>query len=431
MTDTLKTDRIVYPEPPPPPLPAAGGTLADPTFGTTILRVTDERDGADNKNAYSYWPSLNCNNSRLFYLSGAGNVAMVADFDAAAFTVKNKRQLFTTSPPGGGWPNAEDAIWSGVDPDVIFCRTGMRLLALNVRTNAYTVVADLTGKAGAAANLQQMSKSPDDQVFGFNIQDANWTRLGCLAWNRRTGDLYTYFGTVDEVQVDKTGQWLMVMTGQQGQGVVESKVVNLATRQSTDLMDGAPDYSPGHKDCGRGTVYGEDNWINRINGRRLDSPHACQTILDFGTDWSMGKHVGLAADDDSWLLVSTFVANGLASSGLFKNELVLVSTDGQQRVRRLCHHHSNLLGQYWNSPRADLSHDGQFAVFTSNWGSSTRRDVFVVRIPPVSAPPPVTPPGDTVDTMLTSLIADLRAGKPKPDLLKQLALAGGKLAAEI
>src|SRR4051794_26607769 len=41
----VKTDRRVYAEPAPPPLPEAGGTFVDPVFGTTLIRVTDQRDG--------------------------------------------------------------------------------------------------------------------------------------------------------------------------------------------------------------------------------------------------------------------------------------------------------------------------------------------------------------------------------------------------
>jgi hypothetical protein len=88
----------------------------------------------------------------------------------------------------------------------------------------------------------------------------------------------------------------------------------------------------------------------------------------------------LLSDDDNWLLVGTFVANNLASTKLFRNELLQVSTDGTQRVRRLAHMHS-VYREYWDTPRATISRDGRFAAFTSNWGSATRRDVFVVKIP--------------------------------------------------
>jgi hypothetical protein len=410
MSDPLKTDKNVYPEPPPPVLQAAGFTFTDPTFGTTILRVTDEKDGTSCTNAYSYWPSLNCNNTRLLYM--ADNTGFICDFDAVNLKVSNKRPLWQSPLPGGGQLGTEDAIWSGVDPDIIFSHWGMKVWAYNVKTNAYTLVADFSGKAGNAANLQQMTKTPDDQGFAFNIQDANWTRLGCLAWQKQTNNLYVSFGVIDEVQLDKSGQYLVITTGQQGAAAIEVRVVDLNTRAITDLTDGSPDFAPGHHDCGRGQIVGEDNWNNALTMRQLATPHAFKPIISFGSDWSQGAHVSWLCEDEQWLLVSKYVANGLANSGLFKNELFLVSTDGQQRLRRICHHHSNLAGQYWNSPRADLSRDGQFAVFTSNWGSTTRRDVFIVRIPPVTLPAP-QPVGSAIPMALRKLADDIEAGRIK------------------
>jgi len=58
-TATIRTDLGVYPEPAAPPLPPARGKFVDPTFGTEIMRVTDERDGQYNGTEYSYWSTLN------------------------------------------------------------------------------------------------------------------------------------------------------------------------------------------------------------------------------------------------------------------------------------------------------------------------------------------------------------------------------------
>src|SRR6185436_13599770 len=48
----IKHDYGTYPVPPAPSLPAAGGTIVDPTFETTIMRLTDANDGPDCINAY-------------------------------------------------------------------------------------------------------------------------------------------------------------------------------------------------------------------------------------------------------------------------------------------------------------------------------------------------------------------------------------------
>ncbi len=47
-------------------LPEDGGSYVDPTFGTTITRLTDASDGKSCHHCYSYYPSFNKNNTRLF-----------------------------------------------------------------------------------------------------------------------------------------------------------------------------------------------------------------------------------------------------------------------------------------------------------------------------------------------------------------------------
>ena len=87
----------------------------------------------------------------------------------------------------------------------------------------------------------------------------------------------------------------------------------------------------------------------------------------------------MLADDEDWTLVSFYGRKD--KQGLFHNEIIQAATDGSGRLRRLCHHRS-VYKSYWDSPRANISRDGRFVCFTSNWGGSDRRDVFILKIPP-------------------------------------------------
>jgi hypothetical protein len=376
----VKTDYSVYPEPTPPALPPAGEKFVDPVFGTTILRVTDEKDGAFNANSYSYWPSLNRDSTRLFIT--CGGKATLYDFDGARFQIFANRPLFVVNPPVGHAVTAEDAIWSGSDPDVIFAHDGMRLWSYNVENKKYTLEKDFVRQFGIG-HLHQMSRSVNDNVFAFTIKDKNFVKTGYAVWWRDKDIVYKVDAAadMDEVQIDKTGQYLVVKTGKAGKGQVRVQIVNLQTRAVESLVDADPDYAPGHSDNGSGFLIGGDNWRNRFNYRKLATPHRFYPVIEMGNDWSIGSHVSLLADDESWMLMSTFTANELPSTGVFRNELLLVATDGSKRVRRLAHIHS-LYRDYWDSPRADISRDGRFAVFTSNWGNPGRRDVFILKIPP-------------------------------------------------
>jgi hypothetical protein len=398
VTPGIKTDYKVYPEPEPPRLPPAGETFIDPTFGTRIMRVTDERDGAFNVTNYSYYPSFNRDNSRLFIISGSQPA--LYDFDPAGFRISGKRLLFRVRLPEGGHPWSEDAIWSGVDRDVIYCHAGLKLYSYNVATDSFTLVKDFTGQV-AGSELMQMSKSIDDQAFAFHSRASGGQVVGYVAWRRNDNLLYRVdTSNVNEVQVDKTGEYLVVTTEQAGRASdIEVKVVHLVSGRVKELTDGAPDYAPGHKDVGRAIVVGGENWGNSLNARSLAEPHRHRKVLEWGNDWTIGGHVSMLADDEQWVLVSSYhIKNGLASSGLFRNELYQVAVDGSKRVRRLAHLHSQLR-EYWDSPRATISRDGRWAAFTSNWGRADRKDVFIVKIPPPgnepSKPAPInlTAPG--------------------------------------
>jgi hypothetical protein len=134
------TDRGIYPEPPPPALPAAGNTFTDPVFHTTLLRVTDSTDGNDNHHAYSYWPAMNMNSTHL-YVMQTNIGATLYDFDPVAFSISNKRVAFVSNSPSGFPPNAEDAIWSDLDPNIIFVHDlDMHIYAYNISTLTYSLV---------------------------------------------------------------------------------------------------------------------------------------------------------------------------------------------------------------------------------------------------------------------------------------------------
>jgi hypothetical protein len=187
---------------------------------------------------------------------------------------------------------------------------------------------------------------------------------------------------IDEVQVDKSGKFLVIKTGQQGKGQVEVQIADLTSGKVESLIDNPPDSAPGHSDNGYGIVIGADNWENRITFRQLTSPHQVRTVLELKDDWSQDYHISMLADDEKWVLVSFYkeAEQRLKSSGVFLNEIVQVATDGSGRVRRLAQHRS-VVKEYWDSPRANISRDGRFVIFTSNRQGRGQRDVFILKVP--------------------------------------------------
>jgi hypothetical protein len=316
----------------------------------------------------------------------SGTAPLLYQFDPANFRILGKEIWDTPTPIGGtiGW---EDAIWSGSNPDVIYAHDniGMHLWAYNVATKTYTLLADFTSQFNPGDYLWQMSMSVrNDNVFSFTRRDRRYNMVGYLVWKRNTNQVIYAVTTdlVDETQVDKSGKYLVVKTGQQGAGKIEVQVVDLKTLSVENLTDNGPDYAPSHSDNGNRIIVGADNWRNQLTYRTLADPHSNSTLISYQDDWTQAYHVSMLANNEKWVLISGYSVTTGTPDGPFHDELYQVATDGSGRVRRVAHHFSIYGGDYYALPRADISRDGHFVAFTSNWGvEGGRKDVFVLKIP--------------------------------------------------
>jgi hypothetical protein len=392
--ETLKTDRAVYQEKAPPALPRAGGTFTDPTFGTEIMRVTDENTTEDGGTYYSYWPTFNCNNTRLLVKTGREGYASVYEFDPTQFRLGSRRQI-PRAP--AGYLAVEGAIWSGDDPDVLYGLIGLAIYAYHPSSQSFTRVADFSDRFPSGDFLWQLSMSRHDEMFAFSRRRPNGKGgsdyVGYGAYRHSDNSLVLDQSIVnndlDEVQIDKSGRWLVVKgETKTTKGFSIRDLQHGGSRKQ--LGGGPPDFAPGHSDNGTSFVSGYNNYQNTIDRRNFTNPIPILTELRLANDWSQGLHISQLGDDESWMLVSLYEVSPIKTPiGPFHNEIILVRTDGSGDVVRLLHHHS-VYKEYWDTPRANVTRDGRFVAFTSNWGGRGRRDLFVARIPNLISP--VLPP---------------------------------------
>jgi hypothetical protein len=392
------SDTNIYPIPSAPVLPPAGGTFLDPTFHTTIMRVTDQSDGNDNKVAYSYWPTFNKDSSRLL-INTTNNGLTLYNFNSAAFQISDKHALPAANGQHIQW---QGTIWSGMHPDILYGFEGLNLWQCDVSTNTYTRLKNF-GAIFPGLELWQMSMSLDDNTFAFSVCTQGTCSqsgaspsavVGYCVWQRNTDSFILNRSTpnldavaVDEVHIDKSGKFLVVgydKGSDPPQGTIIMRVWDLTTNTATaqDLTDGQPDFAPGHYDTGTGTLVGHDRFINRTTLRNLSTPHTILAdVLQLGNDSSQDYHISMLADDESNALISLYVPKNPPSvpDGLFHNEIILVSTDGLNRCRLA--HHRSYVNLYEDQPHANISRDGWYVAYTSNWDNSGQRDVFIVQVP--------------------------------------------------
>jgi hypothetical protein len=446
------SDRGIYTKPPLPALPRAGGTYHDSVFGTEIMRATDETDcpAPGCGTYYPHWPTFNADDTRLLIRKGEMGNAIVKDFDPVNFKVGASKVLPLNLSAGGksyGTPSWESSIWSHTDPNIIYTFPnysdgGMRLFTYNVATDTFTLVGDLNQVNAGSDYLFQMNKSADDDVFSWSVMRPgnDGKPVAYVVYKRSTNKVLFYVkNTMDfnEVHVDKTGHFLNIPLNRPLPDGDSMEFLNLDTGVVTKILDGAPDFRPGHGDLGTNCVVGFDNDTDGITTRRLDEPHNPHYAFWYRTglgptggveDWTQDSHGTMLADNEDWITEGTFTdpTINLPSTGLFKDEIFQVALDGSQSIRRLLHHRSSIDFQtattgYWAMPKPTISRDGRFIAYTSNWEKSGRYDLFIAKIDPAPAlsattptPTPVPTPAPTPVSTPTPTPAPTPVSTPSP-----------------
>lgn len=407
---SMKTDRANATEPTLPPLPHAGGKWRDEVFGTEIMRVTDEDDGAAPglSTYYSHWPTFNSNNTRLLIRKGENGEVIVKSFDPANFTLgSGSTALPATHPVNGNLLAWEGATWSNSNPDLIYVQTGwygdgaMRLYTYNVSNNTLTLVKDFISLSGSSTDyLGQMYMSADDDVFCWLKKRGGVGGIGFLVYKKSTDTVLfnepdNYTGGIDEVHVDKSGKWLHIVIPTAQADGTSTRFLNLQTGAMQPLVRLA-DHPPGHGDMGTEIMVGFDDYLNGLSYRHLSDAHAWSSKFYFRTgskgltgtsDWTRDFHGTMLADNEDWITLGTYddPAITLTDSGLFEDEILQVALDDSEQVRRLAHTRTFFDNQtsttgYWATPRPTISKDGRYIAFTSNWENSGRSDMFILRV---------------------------------------------------
>lgn len=388
--DTLLTDTDIHTEPTLPTLGAAGTTITDPTFGTTILRVTDattEPDTGGHKgvlNSYSTQQAFNSDDSRVLFLVRDGYTrARFYDFTPGSCAVNTTGYLLSSAPAG---LQEYGMTWSTTDPDLIYGVGNYNLYEITVPSGSSTTLHTFASMGHSGGYVTQMNMSDDADVFAMRFEGG--TGNGYVFWKRST-DLILKSATteadIDEVEVDKSGTYgLIVYTSASGKG---ASVWDLTTTPNATLI--ASGLSFNHRDTGHGGVFTHRPTNTSLGYRSLATPTTITDLLPSMTNgWSYSStqdHFSMQGGNDLWALASRYKSDGSGVTKAFDNEIVQVATDGSGRVRRIAHHRS-VFNEYYDSPFASISRSGKFVNFSSNWGSASgRHDGFIVCIPEAPA----------------------------------------------
>lgn len=462
------SDRTVRTKSPAAALGSAGSSFDDATFGTRMLRVTDgsTRPGLAGRSYRT--PSGTHTNAwsadgRYFYTVSTDGTVIPFTFDAATMTAA-RVNLSSTGEGGLTLRFFNEPTFSYVTPGVAYGTyngSGANLHSIDqydFETSQYTRILDLedvvSGLAGTYVGGLGSSAGTAEKImtfFGGASQDRHFyvavfdrnnpaerhlVDTAASTLDGRATDTLLNF-RIHAAAIDRSGRYVTIYpTGTDMQAprsaapayVWDTVAGTITATPLVETRSGGHDaYGYGYRvnqDCCTSSTWDAAQWQFRSLATPLATADLIAPVL-------LPKEVYLA-DHPSWhnaqpdRLVPFIDANYRYGTNTtewraWDEEIIGVQTDAAgsgATVWRFAHHHSIVANDgdptriyFWYTPRANVSPDGRWALFTSNWektlgtdpggelGGTYRQDLFVVELKKTTSVPPVTPVSITTTTL--------------------------------
>ena len=418
-----RTDRRVesYPEKP-PAIGPAGSIISDPTFGSRILRVTDGRSDPKQADRPLMTPSSaeqNAwnKNSTMFYVLTSGGSFLLYSFNPATMTAReaNTPQLFWGAEPH----------FSFRQPNILYGinHRSMTFEQYDTSSGRVTEINDPSKcvKLGSRDRASGITVSADDNRFMATLgpqQDQFpfvyvYDRTqGCRWLNTETGEIGGQWGPkgtisspdrfpLHNARMAKSGKFVYMTRGSGASpghrwAVWEVDTMNVSVCSRGCLGHHVLGYS--HIIGSTGLIHPMDTWMRPLD--HLENYTPLVTPLEPGKELWFDSHFSwnnVDPEDSTPVCFSTYQTTNPATPGAaplvtgpWDNEIDCAETDGKaSKVWRFAHTYSTAKNGFWSTPRGNVSQDGRFFMFTSDWedqlgklpnGDKYRTDVFVVEL---------------------------------------------------
>jgi hypothetical protein len=425
-----RTDVRVEPYPKiPPAMGPPGSIVNDPNFGSRIVRVTDTRTDLRRPSESYSTPSAAEQNSwnadgTKFYVRSLEGVMELFNFNPSTMAVH------AIGVPNVSWIGEPQFSYS--QPNLLYGITRGRPMfqQYDISTNRTADVDDVSKcvKLKSSDLGHGISTSADDQRMAMIVgpeQDTDYLvyvydrAKGCRWYNTRTGEIGGQWGArgpisipdrylIHDARINKSGRFVEITrSGATMAGInpppnpAPSLIWNVDT---TEVAPCGPKGCKGHHALGYSHLLNPseqehpmDLWIRPLNQLDATSPlikqlPEIQGWYDLHISWN-----NVNADDSNPACLSTYRRDNPSAPGAppkvggpWENEILCVETDRREsKVWRFAHTYSTAQNGFWSSPRGNVSQDGRFYMFTSDWEDQLgqvpgtpqyRTDVFIVEL---------------------------------------------------
>jgi len=414
-----RTDRRVEPYPEKPPaIGPSGSIISDPTFGSRILRVTDGRSDPTQTGRPVVTPSSAEQNSwnkdsTMFYVSTSGGSFLLYDFDPPTMKLRPARK------PNLNWGGEPQ--FSYTQANILYGLSHRDFEQYDASSGRLTEINDPSKcvKLGSGDTGSSVTVSGDDNRFMETLgpqQDEYYMvyvydrTQGCRWLNTQSGEIGGQWGPKGTISVadrfllhnarmSKSGKFVDLRRGHNfvGRGWAVWEVDSLNVSVCPKACGGHHALGYSHILSTSGMTHPLDVWLRPLNHLEDSIPIISGLEPDKGP-WFDSHFSWNSVDlnDSAPVCFSTYQINpdtpGAAPlvAGPWENEIDCAETDGKtSKVWRFAHTYSTARNGFWSSPRGNVSQDGRFFMFTSDWedqlgktpnGDTYRTDVFIVEL---------------------------------------------------
>jgi hypothetical protein len=417
------TNQLIYQETPMPP-PPRNVVFADPDFGSSMVRATDENtnfkalgtflrtEGSGYSNEWSA-------DTKKFYVLGLGGQDLVFAFDPLTMAISSLPQA--NSGQGLLLPLRPGPSFSFVDPDLIYGTHDpdpLTIVSYRFSSGVSTPIID-TRTCGLQPTLgtgphvisdDDVSLSKDDNrisiseggpEFGQDMFVVVYDKvLGCRWYNTQTGQIGGQWGPsgaatigndylIRHARLARSGNYVRIATDS-----LAWYIWDLATL----TVVSCPLDCGGYGAVGYNSYVSDPGKLDDMNIVKLPFSDPSQiTPLVYplpSTGWGEPPHFtwsNVDVNDSTPVCASTYSYYGYWTiDEPFAGEIFCVETDGlASTVWRFAHNRAIFVKPYFHTqPLGSVSLEGRFFLFTSDWDAqlgvgtdgTPRSDVFIVKL---------------------------------------------------
>jgi hypothetical protein len=351
----------------------------------------------------------------MFYVTTSGGSVLLYHFDPATMTAHqdSASRLDLGGEPQFSFRDAK--LLYGMSPrERVFKQydtSSGRMAVVNDPSKCVKLAAgDLGGDISVSADDNRFTTTLGPQQDKYYMVYVYDRVQGCRWYNTQTGEIDGQWGPKGKVslpdrfslhnaRMSKSGKFIYMARG--GGGIGHNWVVwEIDGMNVSVCVEGCKGHHVlgySHLIGSSGMVHPMDLWLRPLNHLETATPvinrleHANGFWFDSHFSWN-----NVDPNDSTPVCFSTYRPTnpdtpGVAPlvTGPWENEIDCAETDGKKsRVWRFAHTFSSARNGFWSTPRGNVSQDGRFFMFTSDWedqlgkapNDKYRTDVFVVEL---------------------------------------------------